>query len=359
MNLNVQNLCSSDEDQGAQDKLKDGACLIAVEVRGSTGEKTIPDSSAYIAGDVLKNENVGKSSIRWVPKDVIRFRSKINQAAQRLLNEKGVSYYGGATLLPMSELEGVERELEELQDEFQAETLSLKMSLDKKVDRHKADNPEIASLVDRFREPAESFVGRFQFSVVPPTTLDFINGTGDGAKVVKDMTERLIDEVAKDAAALYKKTWMKCEKVTGKTLRPLEVLRKKLQNLSFMDDSIVPIADAFEAALSEFPKDFPVKGEPVLKLSKFVATVSDPDNLRAFGQATNDNEPEAEETAAEEEQSSNISIENSVSDVMEDEAESNSTDESEDVEPDLESIEEHNINQEQASNSLQLNWGEF
>lgn len=357
MNLDVQSLVSSDEEHGAQAKLKEGACLIAVEVRGSTGEKTIPDSSAYIAGDVLKNENVGKSSIRWVPKDAIRFRSKINQAAQRLLNEKGVSYYGGATLLPMSELENVERELEELQEEFQTETLALKSSLDMRVDKHKTDNPEIAELVDRFREPAESFVGRFQFSVVPPTTLDFINGKGDGTKVVKDMTERLIDEVAKDAAALYKKTWMKCEKVTGKTLRPLEVLRKKLQNLSFMDDSLIPIADAFEAALDEFPKAFPVKGEPVLKMSKFVATVSDPDNLRAFGQSAGDGEPKNEVEQKEVNKDEGNSVD-SISSETEEPVESSHVDEGEDNNSEPEATEENSIEEESANDST-LAWGNF
>lgn len=359
MNLEVQNLVTSEEEQGAQARLKDGACLIAVEVRGSTGEKTIPDSSAYIAGDVLRNENVGKSSIRWVPKDAIRFRSKINQAAQRLLNEKGVSYYGGATLLPMSELESVERELEELQEEFQTETLALKSSLDKRVDQHKSDNPEIADLVDRFREPAESFVGRFQFSVVPPTTLDFINGQGDGTKVVKDMTERLIEEVAKDAAALYKKTWMTCEKVTQKTLRPLEVLRKKLQNLSFMDDALIPIADAFEAALNEMPKAFPVKGEPVLKMSKFVATVSDPDNLRAFGQASNesgfevsDNEEAEESVEAESSESSNAEAEEPA-------VESSHVDDGEEDSSEPDAAEEENFIEDESASDSQLTWGGF
>jgi len=358
MNVEVQNLVTSEEEQGAQARLKDGACLIAVEVRGSTGEKTIPDSSAYIAGDVLRNENVGKSSIRWVPKDAIRFRSKINQAAQRLLNEKGVSYYGGATLLPMSELESVERELEELQEEFQTETLALKSSLDKRVDQHKSDNPEIADLVDRFREPADSFVGRFQFSVVPPTTLDFINGQGDGTKVVNDMTERLIEEVAKDASALYKKTWMTCEKVTAKTIRPLEVLRKKLQNLSFMDDSLIPIADAFESALNEMPKVFPVKGEPVLKMSKFVATVSDPDNLRAFGQATNEPDFETSEDEVIEESVETESSKPGGTLAEETTVESSHVDDSEDNISETEAADESFIENESASDS-QLAWGNF
>ncbi|MCO4320012.1 DUF3150 domain-containing protein [Aliidiomarina quisquiliarum] len=268
------------EDQ--RSALQKGAVILACEVSGSTGERIIPDSQGYFEGDVLKNENVSKSSIRWLPRELIRFRNRINGAAQRVLTDNGVSYYGGATLIPANLLPAVEKELKMLQEEFEDEALRLESSLDIEVERHKQTNPEIAHLIQRFRQSGREFASKFRFRVMPPTNLDFVNGNASDG-VAKDMAHQLIEEVAKEAASLFKKVWSVAEKATPQTLKGVQKLHKKLSNLSFIDESIEPIAEAFEAAILKFPKAFPVTGEPVQEMAKFVAAASNPDTLRNFG----------------------------------------------------------------------------
>lgn len=275
--------------------LQEGAIILACEVSGSTGERTIPDSQGYFEGDILKNENIKKSSVRWLPRDSIRFRNRINGAAQRVLSEYGVSYYGGATLIPANALGVVEAELQALQQEFETETLNLEASLASEVARHKSENPDIAHLIERFRQGGKEFASRFRFRIMPPTNLDFVNGNASDS-VAKDMAHQLIEEVAKEAAAIFNKVWSVAEKATPQTLKGVQKLQRKLSNLSFIDESIEPIAEAFEAAILQFPKAFPVTGEPVQEMAKFVAAASNPETLRNFGKEVDEAELETETT---------------------------------------------------------------
>lgn len=289
--LSAGNTAPSIIDDDQRKALQQGAVIIDVEVNGSTGERTISDASTYLQGDVLTNKNVSKSSVRWVATEAFSFRHRIKQQCKRLLSAYGVSYYGGATLLPLAALAAVEGGLKEIEADFNEEVADLELNLDRYVDQHKRKNPEIAHLIERYRETGAEFSRKFKFRKMPATSLDFADDNAADT-VVAHMSEQLLEEIAANAADIFKRTWSQVEKVTAKTLRPVEALSKKLNGLSFMDDALVPIADAFTDELAEFPRSFPVTGEPIYRMARFVALAANIDTLKTFGKEPEDDDEE-------------------------------------------------------------------
>lgn len=259
--------------------LQSGACLIAVKVQGSCGEATLPKAKAILEGEELDSSLITGSKLQWFPKEPLRFVNRATQAVARLLNDKGVSFGKGMTLISLQSLPAVLEAIKVIQDDFNGDLTSLICEFDKVIDEHKANNVDVAKHIENYKLDANSFQGRFIFRVTPPMAVSPLFDE-DNDEIAMEATETLWEEIARDADSLYQKSFAGKERVTQKAVRPIQRLADKLTNLSFLDDGIDSVVVAFNSALDSLPKSGAVEGGTFHELAHFVLQVSNVNRLR-------------------------------------------------------------------------------
>jgi len=272
--------------------LKEGACLISVEVQGACGERTLSESKSLIDGEVLDSDLVSGTKLRWFPKGHLQFTNSLAKAVSRELRKFGVSFSKGATLVPIAQLGELASELDSIETKFYEEVNSLRQSYDATIAEHKAKNPDISHLIERCVEPVDRFTGRFTFKVNPPMAIQPLFDDDEKA-MAASAAETLLEEIAADAAKIYEKSLSGAEKAGEAKMRSVVALKNKLLNLSFIDPSIARVALAFENLFSKLPKTYPIEGGDFQMVAHFIAAASDPEKLRNFGAASDSDDDDA------------------------------------------------------------------
>jgi len=95
----------------------------------------------------------------------------------------------------------------------------------------------------------------------------------------------LFEEVAKDAAETWKKSFQGKSEVTHKALNRIKAMRDKLKALSFTDRRVRPIAKIIDTTLGQIPSEGLIKGTYLQALQSLVLMLRDPDVLADHGQA--------------------------------------------------------------------------
>jgi hypothetical protein len=267
--------------------LASGACLISVEIQGACGERTLSESKSLIDGEVLDSDMVSGTKLRWFPKSSLQFTNSLSKKVSRELRKFGVSFSKGATMVPIAQLGELAAELESIEMEFSDEVNTLRQQYDEILAEHKAKNPDVAHLIERCVEPVDKFTGRFTFKVNPPMAIQPLFDE-DQQTMAKSAAETLLDEIAIDAAKIYKNSISGAEKAGEAKMRGIVALKNKLLNLSFIDPSIARVALAFEDLFSKLPKTYPIEGGDFQMVAHFIAAASDPEKLRNFGMPADD-----------------------------------------------------------------------
>ncbi len=279
--------------------IKSGACLISVEVQGACGESIISDSKSLIDGQVLDSQLLSGTKLRWFPKEKLRFVSKCSAQARRALNQRGISFAKGATLVPITQLDDLITELEAIDTEFKAEVEQLKNLYDSTIEEHVLNNQPVEAYIRKCAEEASKFASRFTFKVHPPMAIQPLFD-GDEDVMTEEASQTLFEEVSNEAAEIYQKSFLRSEKATSKKLKPVFALRDKLINLSFLDSSVARVAERFSEVLDELPKTYPLMGGDYHKVCHFLTLVSDQAKMTAYGNG-GDELSEPEEVEFEEE----------------------------------------------------------
>lgn len=265
--------------------LKNGACLISVEVSGGCGERTIADSKSVLDGEVLDSDLVSGTKLRWFPTSELKFVNTKSNAVRRTLNQYGVSIVKGTTLVPIKMLPTIMSELELMSNDFNDSIDDIKRRYDAIIDGHCNANPDIAHHIRKCVPPVSDFAGRFSFRIHPPMAIQPLFD-GDEAQMAKSVATTLLDEVAEEATAIWKKSYCGAERATFKKLRPVLALRDKLMNLSFLDPSVEAAADHFDSVLDKLPKSNVLEGADFQIVANFLLTASDALKLKAYGEVS-------------------------------------------------------------------------
>lgn len=282
--------------------LKDGACLMAVQVTGSCGESTLTGSAALLDGETLESSLIKGTSIQWFPKEQLRFVNKTLQRVNRLFSQHGVAFGKGLTLVPLSKSDEVQAKLDQLKAEFNDAVDCIVNGFDEALEEHKKVNADIAHLIDRFKLDAEQFRGRFAFKAIPPMAVQPLFEEDEEA-LRESITQTLWEEIAEDAAKLAKGTFIAKEQCSQKAVSAVKKLKAKLTNLAFLDEGIFKVVESFDEALNDLPTSGPIEGGYFHRLANYVQTISQESNLRAIaaGEFEAIVEVEEEETTVEEE----------------------------------------------------------
>lgn len=275
--------------------IKSGACLISVEVQGACGESIISDSKSLIDGQVLDSELLSGTKLRWFPKEKLRFVSKCSAQARRALNQRGISFAKGATLVPISQLDDLITELNEIDTEFKAEVHNLRSEYENTIEDHILNNKPVEAYIRKCSDEASKFAGRFTFKVHPPMAIQPLFD-GDEDVMAVEASQTLFDEISNEAAEIYQKSFLMAEKATSKKLKPVFALRDKLVNLSFLDSTVARVAERFSEVLNELPLTYPLMGGDYHKVCHFLTLVSDRAKVIAYGKGGDElSEVEVEE----------------------------------------------------------------
>ncbi|WP_076922830.1 DUF3150 domain-containing protein [Pseudoalteromonas sp. SK20] len=267
--------------------IKSGACLISVEVQGACGESIISDSKSLIDGEVLDSELLSGTKLRWFPKEQLRFVSKCSAKARRALNQRGISFAKGATLVPISQLDDLIAELQAIDAEFKVEVEELKNLYDNTIEEHILNNQPVEAHIRKCAEEASKFASRFTFKIHPPMAIQPLFD-GDEDVMTVEASQTLFEEISNEASEIYQKSFLRAERATSKKLKPVFALRDKLINLSFLDTSVARVAERFSEVLDELPKAYPLIGGDYHKVCHFLTLVSDQSKVLAYGQGGDD-----------------------------------------------------------------------
>ena len=246
--------------------IKSGACLISVEVQGACGESIISDSKSLIDGQVLDSELLSGTKLRWFPKEKLRFVSKCSAQARRALNQRGISFAKGATLVPISQLDDLITELNEIDTEFKAEVHNLRSEYENTIEDHILNNKPVEAYIRKCSDEASKFAGRFTFKVHPPMAIQPLFD-GDEDVMAVEASQTLFDEISNEAAEIYQKSFLMAEKATSKKLKPVFALRDKggdeLSEVEVEEVEEVPVEDnALIAESSINTEDNPFSDNP-------------------------------------------------------------------------------------------------
>jgi len=261
--------------------LKDGACLMAVQVTGSCGEATLSGSAAMLDGETLESNLVKGTTLQWFPKDKLRFVNKSLQRINRLLSSQGVAFGRGLTMIPLSISDEVQSRIDHVKREFDEEVENLVEVFDEVIEAHKAENADISHLIDRFKMDVDQFKGRFHFKAIPPMAVQPLFEDDEDA-LRENITQTLWEEIATEASKLAKATFIGKEQCSQKAVSAVRKIKTKLVNLAFLDEGIFKVVESFEQALEDLPLTGPITNGEFHRLANYIQTISSEENLRAI-----------------------------------------------------------------------------
>lgn len=267
--------------------IKNGACVLSAEVFGACGEKTMAEVKALLAGEVLDSKLLSGTKLRWFPKEALRFVGKYSAKVRTLLNQNGVTFGKGGTLVPLSILPVVIEELESAKEEFHADVQKMIADYPQLISQHQSKNPDVSQHIEKCADSPERFAKRFGFEIHPPMAIQPLF-EGEESQMAITAADQLLSDIAKEADKLYSDSFSGAERATERKMKPVLALRDKLINLSFLDASVSRVALKFDEILSNLPKVYPLEGGDFHTVCHFLSLVSSEAKVKSYGQGGSD-----------------------------------------------------------------------
>lgn len=231
------------------------------------------------------------------PDDLTPFM-RVKRAAEKLLQNNGLPLLG-AVGIPEGKLEKTYKKLVELQDEFNGKRVQLHRDFETRIQewRDKPENAGWAHLINDIPTP-EYVAGRLAFGfhlcrVSAPSLEDASPINEHYGRQVTGLKGELFADAAREARILMERYLTgrgengvvnRKDKITNKTLGPLRRVAEKLRSFSFLDPTVLPMAQVVEHCLSLLPKEGPIEGAHLVHIWSLARTLA--------------NEKAAEEAAA-------------------------------------------------------------
>lgn len=231
------------------------------------------------------------------PDDLTPFM-RDKRAAETVLQNNGLPLLG-TTGIPEAKLETVFKKLTELKASFDSNRVRLHRDFETRVQdwRDKPENAGWSHLINDIPTP-EYVAGRLAFGfhlcrVSAPSLEDASPINELYGRQVTGLKGELFADAAREARVLMERyltgddgtgVVRKRDKITQKTLGPLRRVAEKLRSFSFLDPTVLPMAEVVEHCMSLLPKDGPIEGTHLLHIWSLARTLA--------------NEKAAEEAAA-------------------------------------------------------------
>lgn len=277
-------------------ELKDGLAQVQVIMRGPCGEAVLPKGGIMLDGEEVSSKAIKSNTLQWFPTDALAFKGRLYMEADRTLQKFGVEWGKKTYLVPLARLEELETELAAIGRQFEAEVdaVTEESAFASWVQAQKDAYPEVAAFIDKMKADAAEFKARFVFKVTPPIAFKPLYEE-DCDEVNASIADSLYESVAKQAEALYKKSFAARAVATQKIRSPFRALVAKLTSLAFVDRGVIRIVDKINEVLDALPKAGLIEGRDLDGLARWTLVMADVDRLKLHASGIDQAEPEVEE----------------------------------------------------------------
>ena len=219
------------------------------------------------------------------PKE-LRVFGMLKARAVSLLDRSGVRFLGGWAI-PEDKAPAMIQELETIAGEFNQAKDGFMSRYDQAVQSWIKENPGWEQMIASSTVSAEYVAKRMGFSwqvfrvVNPPGQEQVAAGLN---REVACLGSTLFDEIAKDAREAWSKSFLGKPDITRKALSPIKSIQQKLNDLSFIEPKVAPVAALIESALDKIPARGKIDGTQLLMIQGLVSLLSDTGALLAYAQ---------------------------------------------------------------------------
>lgn len=279
-----------------------GLICVTLDIHLWSGRKRLRKEALLTKNPEFKNlppESLATlGSIKIADPDDLTPFMRDKRAAEKLLQSNGLPLLGGIGI-PEAKLEPVYKKLTDLKAEFDTKRVQLHRDFETRVQewRDKPENSGWAHLINDIPTP-EYVAGRLAFGfhlcrVSAPSVHEASPINEHYGRQVTGLKGELFADAAREARVLMERyltgddgcgVVRKRDKIMQKTLGPLRRVAEKLRSFSFLDPTVLPMAEVVEHCLSLLPKDGPIEGVHLVHIWSLARTLA--------------NEKAAEEAAA-------------------------------------------------------------
>ena len=221
------------------------------------------------------------------PKE-LRIFGTLKARAVKLLDKSGVRFLGGWAVADKVAPDIV-KELENIATDFQIAKDNFLKNYDQSVQNWITENPGWEQIITSSVVGVDYVASRLAFNW---QVFKVVNPTGRKKDVletglqheVTNLGNTLFDEIAKAAREASNKSFEGKTEVTRKALSPLKNIRKKLNDLSFIEPKVLPVALLIDSALNKIPTKGAIRGTELLMLQGLLLLLNNTQNLINYAQ---------------------------------------------------------------------------
>lgn len=200
---------------------------------------------------------------------------RLKHRADALLSSCGVRYLSGWAV-PEEKTTEVLRELDTVVSLYEDAKAQFLGSYDALVDDWAQQNPAFAKEIidgklDR-NDIASRFAAGYEAFRLQPVTDEKAVAL---AQSIGGLAGDLIDDVSQCARTFFRESFLGKDRANRKTVNALIRIRERLNGLSFLSGSILPLVQAIDAVTTQMPKEGYFGGDAYWKLSSLVQTLGD------------------------------------------------------------------------------------
>lgn len=277
-----------------------GLICVTLDIHLWSGRKRLRKEALLAKNPEFKNlppESLATlGSIKIADPDDLTPFMRDKRAAETVLQNNGLPLLG-TTGIPEAKLDTVFKKLTELKASFDSNRVRLHRDFETRVQewREKPENSDWAHLINDIPTP-EYVAGRLAFGfhlcrVSAPSMEDASPMNEHYGRQVTGLKGELFADAAREARVLMDRyltgndgsgVVRKRDKITQKTLGPLRRVAGKLRSFSFLDPTVLPMAEVVEHCLALLPKDGPIEGKHLVHIWSLARTLA---NERAAEEA--------------------------------------------------------------------------
>ena len=254
------------------------------------------DVSLWTARKKLHAEDIGLNSAELPPEELAALGSKriappeklrvfanIKSRAAVLLSRNGVRFLSG-WLIPDAKKKVVLKELQVLRDEFMQAKASFLAEYDSAISEWLERNAEWKDLLAGSTVSPDYVDRQLQFGW-HAYRLSLKGAGSDFKESVRSVASTLFDEIAADAAAMWKDVFSGRDSVNHRALGPLATLESKLAGLICVEPRVAPVVSLIHTAIGRLPVTGRIYGADLAGLQGIVCLLKDRDALLGHAQS--------------------------------------------------------------------------
>lgn len=262
----------------------DQIILVSLDCRIWSGRKMLKKEDLMVQGALPPADLVSLGSKKIIdPKKIAVFNS-VKRQMERACLEYGTRFLGGYAV-PLESFDTLSKLLEEQVERGLEKKGELLAVYDDLIESWVKKHPSYEAIIRRAVVPPAVVSDRLRFSWnafrVNPIT-DSETAEERMVEQAAGLGQRLLDEVAKEASVLHKRSFVGKAECTQKAINPIERLRKKMGSLAFVDTRIRPLCQEIDTVFNDLPKTGKLKGIEFHALRGLVELLSSEEKIREY-----------------------------------------------------------------------------